>query len=170
MKRAYSSSQYAKPRKRYCGENYPGEAEDIFGKAETYYWEFMKDILRCYTDIDLLPCGRDGGNRRVFDEESVDWMQGIMCLKGCGASIEDIQAYCRLCMLEESEENLRARYEIVLKQRAAAHRRVEEAMATAEYIDKKAAHYEAILAGMTPDDTNPKNWTPDNRPRHKAGE
>ena len=83
----------------------------------------MKDILRCYTDIDLLPCGRDGGNRRVFDEESADWMQGIMCLKGCGASIEDIQAYCRLCMLEESEENLRARYEIVLKQRAAAQNR-----------------------------------------------
>ena len=44
MKRAYSSSQYAKPRERYCGENYPGEAEEIFGKTETYYREFMKDM------------------------------------------------------------------------------------------------------------------------------
>ncbi len=34
-------------------------------------------------------------------------MQGIKCLKGCGASIEDIQEYCRLCLLDESEENLR---------------------------------------------------------------
>ena len=56
-------------------------------------------------------------NRRVFDEESVNWMQGIQCLKGCGASIEDIQTYRRLCLLEESEENLRARYAIILKQR-----------------------------------------------------
>lgn len=41
--------------------------------------------LRFYTDRGLLPCRRDGGNRRVFTEESVNWIQGIQCLKGCGA-------------------------------------------------------------------------------------
>ena len=86
--------------------------------------------LRFYTGKGLLPCARDGGNRRVFDEESVNWMQGIQCLKGCGASIEDIQTYRRLCLLEESEENLRARYAIILKQREDAYRRLEEAKAT----------------------------------------
>ena len=70
--------------------------------------EVTEHTLRFYTDKGLLPCERDGGNRRVFNEESVNWMQGIQCLKGCGASIEDIQAYCRLCLAEESEENLRA--------------------------------------------------------------
>lgn len=117
--------------------------------------------LRFYTDKGLLPCQRDGGNCRVFNEESVNWMQGIQCLKGCGASLEDIQTYCRLCLLEESEENLRARYAIILKQR-------EEAKATAKYMDGKVAHYEAILAGLTPDDTNPKNWTAENRPTHET--
>lgn len=38
--------------------------------------------LRFYTDKGLLPCERDGGNRRVFNEESVNWMHGIKCLKG----------------------------------------------------------------------------------------
>ena len=122
--------------------------------------------LRFYTDKGLLPCARGSGNRRVFDEESVNWMQGIQCLKGCGASLEDIQAYCRLCLVEGSEENLRARYAIIRKQREAAHQRVEEAKATAKYMDDKAAHYEAILAGLVPDDTNPKNWTAENRPKH----
>ena len=122
--------------------------------------------LRFYTDKGLLPCARGSGNRRVFDEESVNWMQGIQCLKGCGASLEDIQAYCRLCLAEGSEENLRARYAIIRKQREAAHQRVEEAKATAKYMDDKAAHYEAILAGLAPDDTNPKNWTAENRPKH----
>ena len=75
-------------------------------------------------------------------------MQGIQCLKGCGASIEDIQEYCRLCLLEESEENLRTRYAIIRKQR-------EEAKATVKYMEDKAAHYETILAGLAPDDTNP---------------
>lgn len=123
--------------------------------------------LRFYTDKGLLPCRRDSGNRRVFDEESVNWMQGIQCLKGCGASIEDIQAYCRLCLLEGSEENLRARYAIILKQRAAAYKRLEEAQATVKYMDDKAAHYEAILSGLAPDDTNPKHWTAENRPKHE---
>ena len=124
-----------------------------------------------------IPCGStrakaccrargDGGNRRVFDEESVNWMQGIQCLKGCGASIEDIQTYRHLCLLEESEENLRARYAIILKQREEAYRRLEEAKATVKHMEDKAAHYEAILAGLSPDDTNPQNWTVESRPRH----
>lgn len=122
--------------------------------------------LRFYTDKRLLPCERDSGNRRVFTEESVNWMQGIQCLKGCGASLEDIQEYCRLCLLEESEENLRARYAIILKQRDEAYKRIEEAKATAKYMDDKVAHYEAILAGLAPDDTNSKNWTAGKRPKH----
>ena len=77
------------------------------------------------------------------------------------------QEYCRLCLLEESEENLRARYAIILKQREEAYKRLEEAKATVTYMDQKAAHYEAILTGLAPDDTNPKNWTPENRPRHE---
>lgn len=130
-------------------------------------FDVTEHTLRFYTDKGLLPCKRDGGNRRIFDEESVNWMQGIKCLKGCGASIEDIKEYCRLCLLEESEENLRARYEIILKQREEAYKRLAEAKATAEYMEGKVIHYEAVLAGLEPDDTNPRNWTAENRPKHK---
>ncbi len=129
-------------------------------------FDVTEHTLRFYTDEGLLPCERDSGNRRVFNEESVNWMQGIKCLKGCGASIEDIREYCRLCLLEESEENLRARYAIICRQRVEAYKRVAEAKATAKYMDDKVAHYEAILAGLAPDDTNPKNWTAENRPKH----
>ena len=122
--------------------------------------------LRFYTDKGLLPCERDAGNRRVFTEESVNWMQGIVCLKGCGASIEDIREDCRLCLLDETEENLRARFAIILKQREAAYGRLREAEATVKYMDEKVAHYEAILAGAAPDDSNPRDWTPDTRPTH----
>ena len=135
-------------------------------KQMSEMFDVSEHTLRYYTDLGLLPCERDGGNRRVFTEESVNWMQGIKCLKGCGASIEDIKEYCRLCLLNESEENLRARYEIILKQREKAYKRVEEAKATAKYMDEKAAHYEAILAGLAPDDTSPKLWTSENRPKH----
>ena len=84
----------------------------------------------------------------------------------CDASIENIKEYSCLCLLEESQENLQARCAIILKQRAAAHKRVEEAKATAKYMDDKMAHYEAILAELAPNDTDPKNWTAKNRPEH----
>ena len=71
-----------------------------------------------------------------------------------------------MCLLEGSEENLRARYAIILKQREKAYQRLEEAKATVKYMDDKAAHYEAILAGLAPDDTNPKHWTAETRPEH----
>lgn len=122
--------------------------------------------LRFYTDSDLLPCERDTGNRRVFTDESVNWMQGIMCLKGCGASIEDIREYCRLCLLPESRENLQARYKIILRQQEEAEKRLAQAQATVEYMNAKVAHYDVILAGDAPDDTNPRTWTDENQPRH----
>lgn len=124
--------------------------------------------VRYYTDIGILPCLRSGVNRRVFNEESVNWMQGISCLKGCGASIEDIKEYCNLCRLPESEETMRARYQIIRNQREQAYKRIEEAKAVAKYMDDKVKHYEDILAGLIDDDTNPRLWTDKNRPeKHK---
>ena len=99
-------------------------------------FDVTEHTLRYYTDLGLLPCERDSGNRRMFNEESVNWMQGIQCLKGCGASIENIKEYCRLRLLEESQENLQARYAIILKQRNEAYKRVEEAKATAKWMIK----------------------------------
>jgi predicted site-specific integrase-resolvase len=84
-----------------------------------------------------------------------------------GVTEHTLRFYTDKGLLEESEENLRARYAIILKQREEAYKRVEEAKATAKYMDGKVAHYEAILAGLTPDDTNPKNWTAENRPTHE---
>ena len=120
--------------------------------------------IRYYTDINLLPCQRDQGNRRIFNEESVNWMQGIACLKGCGASIADMKEYCDLCRLPESRETLYARYQIILRQRERAYQRIEEAKATAAYMDEKVQHYEQILSGLIPDDSNPEHWTEDTRP------
>lgn len=40
-------------------------------------FDVTEHTLRFYTDKGLLPCERDGGNRRVFNEESVNWMQRI---------------------------------------------------------------------------------------------
>ena len=120
--------------------------------------EISEHTLRYYTDMGLLPCGRDKNNRRVFDQESVNWVEGIKCLRSCGMSIEAIKEYSDLCMEKETEERLRARETIFLQQQKVAHQRLAQAQATADYIDKKVEHYRAVLAGETANDTNPNNW------------
>lgn len=127
-------------------------------------FNITEHTVRYYTDIGLLPCKRDGANRRVFDDESANWMQGILCLKGCGASLEDIKEYCELCKLSEAKDNLEARYKIILKQKEKAYELLKEAENTVEYLENKAKHYEDILAGKSDDDTNPARWTDITRP------
>lgn len=128
-------------------------------KEFTQMFHVTEHTVCYYTDIGLLPCNRDGGNHRVFDDSAANWMRGITCLKSCGMPIKDIKRYIDLCQMEESEENLLARYRIIAKQREAAHKKVAEAKATADYMDFKLKHYEEILAGHIPDDTNPANWS-----------
>ena len=137
-------------------------------KQMSEMFDVTEHTLRYYTDIGILPCGRDDAGRRIFNDESVNWMQGIKCLRGCGLSIEDIKKYCELCLKEESEDNLISRYRMILKAREDAYKRLKEAEALSEYMDKKVAHYENILAGLIRDDSNPKNWTAESKPEmHK---
>ena len=124
-----------------------------------------EQTVRYYTDIGILPCKRCSGNRRMFVDESANWMQGICCLKGCGASIEVIKEYCRLCLLPDSEDTLKERYNIILKQRDEAYKRLSEAQVTVSYMESKVKHYEDILSGILPDDTNPQKWTEDTKPK-----
>ncbi|GLC80696.1 MerR family transcriptional regulator [Lacrimispora brassicae] len=110
--------------------------------------------LRFYTDRGLLPCNRDKNNRRVFDEDSINWLEGIKCLRKCGVSIEDIKAYSDLC-LSDTPDGLQNRYAFMLKQRENAMERLKEAQELADYMIHKVRHYEDILSGKITDDTNP---------------
>lgn len=110
--------------------------------------------LRFYTDQGLLPCNRDKNNRRIFDEDSINWLEGIKCLRKCGVSIEDIKEYSDLC-ISDTPNGLQKRYAFMLKQSEIAMERLKEAQELAAYMIHKVKHYEDILSGKITDDTNP---------------
>ena len=111
--------------------------------------------IRYYTDQGLLPCERDAANRRIFNEESLNWIHTINCLKGCGMSIEAIRHYCELCMLEETEDTLNERYQMILDYKKLAYEKLEEAKNLVAYMERKTTYYEDVIAGKCPDMTNP---------------
>ena len=53
---------------------------------------------------------------------------------------------------------------MILNARKDAYARLEEAKAVVAYMEKKVAHYESIIAGSAPDDSNPNTWTKDHKP------
>lgn len=113
--------------------------------------------VRYYTDRGLVPSvARDKNNNRLFDEESVNWLTGVKYLKECGMPLSAIKAYVDLCL--EGDSTIQERYEIILKQKAAAQLQLEEAKKRAAYMEKKAEHYLDIVKRRIPDDTNPGKW------------
>lgn len=117
--------------------------------------DLSEHTIRFYTNENLLPCLRDSSNRRVFDDNSLNWLKGIKCLKNCGMSLNAIKHYCQLCMDKESRENLIERYNIILEYKALAYEKLQEAKDLVEYMENKTKHYEDILNSVIHDDTNP---------------
>jgi DNA-binding transcriptional MerR regulator len=127
--------------------------------------DMTEHTVRFYTDKGLVPnLQRDKNNNRLFDEESLNWLTGVKYLKQCGMSVEDIKKYVNLCL--EGGSTIQERYEIILKQKAIAQAQLEEAKQTVKYMEEKANHYEEIIKGVIPDDTNPGKWLKEMKVTH----
>ena len=112
--------------------------------------------IRYYTDLGLVPSlVRSSNNRRLFNEESIEWLNGVKYLRELGMSLEDIKEYETLCMCDH-DEALQKRYDIIMKQVEIAKQEVENAKLRLAYVEKKAAKQKQILEHKIPDDKNPR--------------
>jgi DNA-binding transcriptional MerR regulator len=122
--------------------------------------------VRFYTDKGLVPSvQRDDHNNRLFDEEAVNWLHGVRCLKQSGMPIRDIKAYVDLCL--QGDATIPQRYALMMKHKEEALARLEEAKRHVAHLEEKTALYQAILEGRSPDTTNPLSW---DRIRHMHGD
>lgn len=111
--------------------------------------------VRYYTDEGLIPhMKRDKNNRRIFDDQSLDWLRGTKYLRELGMSIESIKQYHILCQ-QDGEDAIKQRYEIVLEQVENAKKELEQAQKRVEFLTKKADHEKLILDHVIEDSKNP---------------
>ncbi|RAS85712.1 MerR family transcriptional regulator [Priestia endophytica] len=122
--------------------------------------DLTEHTVRFYTNIGLVPnLQRDKNNKRIFNEESINWLRGAKKLKKCGMSVEDIKKYVDLSL--EGHPTIEERYEMILKQKEVVLAQLEEMKLMAEYITNKEKHYRDIKDQVIPDDTNPAHWQND---------
>lgn len=113
--------------------------------------------IRFYTDKGLVPSiQRNQNNIRIFDEESINWLHGIKCLKQSGMPIEAIKMYVDLCL--EGDSTLPQRYALMMEHKEDAIAKLEEAKRHIAHLEQKTALYQAILEQRSPDTMNPGNW------------
>lgn len=101
--------------------------------------------LRYYDKEGLLPFVRKGSSgARVFEDEDVDWLIILECLKGTGMQLKDIKKYMDLC--QQGDSTIGARLEMFKQQK----QRLEEQMALfQQYMEKinyKIAYYTEAAA------------------------
>lgn len=107
------------------------------------------EALKFYCNQGLVPhVKRDAGNRRVFDERDLAWIQGLGCLKRCGLSIREMRHYVQLCLAGAA--SIPERKEMLARRRKALLEEIELLNGAVDYIDRKQQFYDDVQAGRTP--------------------
>ena len=109
--------------------------------------------LKFYCNEGLVPnVKRDKNNRRVFDERDVAWINGLMCLKKCGMSIQEMKEYMVLCM--QGPSTIPQRKKLLARKQEELRRSIQELEDSAAYIDWKQNFYDEVLSGQRPYESN----------------
>ena len=107
------------------------------------------ETLKHYCIEGLVPnVKRDKNNYRVFDENNVNWINSLSCLKKCGMSINDMKQYLAYCL--KGKSTIPERKEMLKKQKEFLLHRIDELNESVEYIDWKQNFYDEILEGKKP--------------------
>lgn len=102
--------------------------------------------LKFYCNQGLVPnVKRDDSRRRIFDDADITWIRGLICLKQCGLSIQEIKTFLEMCT--QGVSSIPARKQILASKREDLLRKMDELREAVRYIDKKQQFYDDILAG-----------------------
>ncbi len=125
------------------------KADKLYSMKETCEMAGLTyDALKFYCNKGLIPnVKRNKSNYRVFDENDINWIKSLSCLKNCGMSIVEMKEYLDLCLKGQSTIPER---KVILdaKLRELEHKK-QEIQDSIDYIHWKHQFYDDVLSGKT---------------------
>lgn len=107
------------------------------------------ETLKFYCNQGLVPnVKRDAGNRRIFDERDIAWINSLTCLKKCGLSLAEMKDYLALC--KQGAVTIPERKIFLEEKRQALLEQQKDLQSALDYIDWKQGFYDDVLASRTP--------------------
>ncbi|WP_059049194.1 MerR family transcriptional regulator [Paenibacillus senegalimassiliensis] len=99
--------------------------------------------LRYYEKEGLLPhVKRDGGGKRLYDEEDLSWVQFVTALRATGMPVVQIQKYVYL--YKEGDDTIAERKSMMLEHKKDIERSMKELYLNLDKINYKLALYEVM--------------------------
>ena len=106
------------------------------------------ETLKFYCNEGLIPnVKRDKNNYRVFDDNNINWISSLSCLKKCGMSISDMKDYLALCL--QGQDTIPERKKLLEIQREFLVNKMKELQECIDFIDWKQNFYDDVLTGKT---------------------
>ena len=104
------------------------------------------DALKFYCNEGLIPnVKRNKSNYRVFDDNDINWIKSLSCLKNCGMSIVEMKEYLELCL--KGESSIPERQDILdAKLRELEHKK-QEIQDAIDFVHWKQNFYKDVLSG-----------------------
>ena len=113
--------------------------------------------VRHYCDKGLVPnLQYDKNGNRLFDEESLNWLQAAQFLRKSGLTLADIKHYFDLCQLGIASVD--ERHQIIKNLTAQAEKDLADAQYRYDCLVRQEAIFSDIKAGKIADSTNPLTW------------
>ncbi len=110
-------------------------------------WSY--ETLKYYCKEGLIPnVKRDKNNYRVFDENNIEWIKGLQCLKKCGMSLKDMRQYLDYCM--QGPVSIPERVDMLNVTKEDLERRLSEIQESLNYIEHKKELYRDMQEGKKP--------------------
>ena len=104
--------------------------------------------LKFYCNEGLIPnVKRDRNNYRIFDDNDINWIKSLYCLKNCGMSIKEMKNYLDLCL--QGESTIPIRKEILKHKQEELKKEKEKIQSSIDFIDWKQHFYDDVLSGKT---------------------
>lgn len=111
--------------------------------------EFSKETgipsstLRYYEQENLIPSVKRGSNgHRVYDENDLEWIDIICCLKNTDMPIHEMREFVALSM--QGDSTLKQRLEIVLAHQARVNAKIEQLKQYLEHIEFKVNYLSKV--------------------------
>ena len=119
----------------------------MYGMKETCEKVGMNySTLKFYCNKGLIPnVKRDSNNRRIFDDEDIDWIKGLSCLKNCNLSIGEMRNY--ITMIFEGNSTIPARKKLLAHKQNELREKISALEEAVAFIDWKQNLYDNILSG-----------------------
>ena len=104
------------------------------------------DTLKFYCNEGLIPNVKRGKNNfRLFDDNDINWIKSLICLKKCNFSLKEMKTYINLCL--KGKDSILERKQMLLEHRKQVEQQIESLKNTISFIDKKNELYDKFLSG-----------------------